>query len=208
MKKCKCLNDNREITGTPTGFHQIDDKGGLQKGNFIVIAAETSQGKTSFAQSVTLNALDYGSKIAYYSLEMQNYELTSRLISMRSEVCSSGLLYDKLGDEQLMKVNDAINKLWDKNLYYDDRSTSNIDIIISSIRNIHNIGYYLVSSGNNECEDVSEILSKARESLDKINDKKTDQYINLNDSIQTVYDRIKSNLNDNREITGTPTGLS
>lgn len=130
------LSDNREITGTPTGFHQIDDKGGLQKGNFIVIAAETSQGKTSFAQSVTLNALDYGSKIAYYSLEMQNYELTSRLISMRSEVCSSGLLYDKLGDEQLMKVNDAINKLWDKNLYYDDRSTSNIDIIISSIRNM------------------------------------------------------------------------
>ena len=35
-----------------------------------------------------------------------------------------------------MKVNDAINKLWDKNLYYDDRSTSNIDIIISSIRNM------------------------------------------------------------------------
>ena len=41
------LSGSKPLTGTPTGFDKIDNKsGGLQKSDLIIIAGETSQGKT------------------------------------------------------------------------------------------------------------------------------------------------------------------
>lgn len=38
-------NSNGCLTGTTTGFKKIDEKGGLQPGNLVIVAGETSQGK-------------------------------------------------------------------------------------------------------------------------------------------------------------------
>ena len=136
----KIVNDNLSnkdaIIGTPTGFHKIDEKGGWQKGDLIIVAAETSQGKTAFSLSVTLNAMEQGSKIAFYSMEMQNQQLSARLLAMKSKISSSSILYGKLREEELSKFDKAVGDLWDKNLYYDDRDSSNIDVILASIRNM------------------------------------------------------------------------
>src|SRR5574344_170621 len=43
-------------------------------------------------------------------------------------------------------------------------------------RKIYQIGYYLMQSSSNETEDVNEILSNTRKSLDSFTDKKADQY--------------------------------
>ena len=128
------LSNAKNVIGTETGFKQIDDKGGFQKGNFIVIAGETSQGKTALALSMALNAIRNDNKIAFYSMEMTNSELTSRLIAMVSEIPSSKILYGKLSKEELDKFDVAVRELVDKNLFYDDRDSSSIDVIISSIR--------------------------------------------------------------------------
>lgn len=130
------ISNTKKIIGTPTGFKKIDERGGLQNGDLIIIAGESSQGKTALALSITLNALEQGYKISYYSMEMQNHQLTSRLIAMKSGISSSSILYDKLRGEQVSSFDKAIGDLWDKNLFYDDRSTSNIDLIIASIRNM------------------------------------------------------------------------
>ena len=66
------LSGNKPLTGTPTGFEKIDSKsGGLQKSDLIIIAGETSQGKTSLAVSMMRNASFSGAKIAMYSMEMK-----------------------------------------------------------------------------------------------------------------------------------------
>jgi replicative DNA helicase len=130
------ISNTKKIIGTPTGFKKIDERGGLQKGDLIIIAGESSQGKTALALSITLNALEQGYKISYYSMEMQNHQLTSRLVAMKSGISSSSILYDKLREEQISSFDKAIGDLWNKNLFYDDRSTSNIDLIIASIRNM------------------------------------------------------------------------
>ena len=130
------LSNERNVLGTETGFKQIDDKGGFQGGNFIVIAGETSQGKTALALSIILNAIRNNNKAAFYSLEMTNSELTSRLLSMVSEISSSKILYGKLSKDELDKFDIAVRELVDKNLFYDDRDSSSIDVIISSIRNM------------------------------------------------------------------------
>lgn len=132
----KNISNTCELTGTPTGFRKLDEKGGLQSSDLIIIAGESSQGKTALALSITLNAIERGRKIAYYSMEMQNQQLTSRLIAMKSGISSSSILYNKLDDFQLQSFDKAIGELFDKNLFYDDRNSSNIDIILSSIRNM------------------------------------------------------------------------
>ena len=130
------ISNCERIIGTPTGFNKLDEKGGLQNSDLIIIAGESSQGKTALALSITLNAIEQKKKVAYYSMEMQNQQLTSRLIAMKSGISSSSILYNKLDTKQLESFDVAIGKLLDKNLFYDDRSSSNIDTILSSIRNM------------------------------------------------------------------------
>lgn len=123
------------LTGTPTGFHKLDERGGLQGGNLVIVAGETSMGKTSFAMAVVTNALSHGAKIAFYSMEMTSVELSARMVAMRSGISANEILYSStLTNEQLSCIDRAMGSLSHSNLYFDDRSTSNIDTIISSIR--------------------------------------------------------------------------
>lgn len=96
------------LTGTPTGFHCLDEKGGLQKSDLIVIAGATSQGKTSFATDIAVNAMQQGAKIAIYSMEMMKEQLTARIVAGQSGVSSSDILYKPLTDGQFQAVDRAI----------------------------------------------------------------------------------------------------
>ncbi|WP_291585293.1 DnaB-like helicase C-terminal domain-containing protein [Bacteroides sp.] len=129
------LSGNKPLTGTPTGFEKIDSKsGGLQKSDLIIIAGETSQGKTSLAVSMMRNASFSGAKIAMYSMEMKKEQITARILSMESGIPSNQIMYSRLTDSQIQAIDKRIGKLSGKGIYFDDRSTSNIDTIISSIR--------------------------------------------------------------------------
>lgn len=130
--------DTGVMTGTFTGFDFLDNKGGLQDGNLVIIAGATSQGKTSFANSITLNALSRGKKIAFYSLEMTSKELAARMTSIMSKIPSSKLLYSSLSEGEFEQMDKGVGRLmnYTGELYFDDRSTSNIDTILSSIRSL------------------------------------------------------------------------
>ncbi len=129
------LAGNKPLTGTPTGFEKIDVKsGGLQKSDLIIIAGETSQGKTSLAVSIMRNAAYYGAKIAMYSMEMKMEQVTARILSMESAIPANQIMYSRLTSSQIQAIDKGIGKIEGKGIYFDDRSTSNIDTIISSIR--------------------------------------------------------------------------
>ena len=131
----RILPEIKPLTGTPTGFEKIDVKsGGLQKSDLIIIAGETSQGKTSLAVSIMRNAAYYGAKIAMYSMEMKKEQITARILSMESGVPANQIMYSRLTDSQIQAIDKGIGKVSGKGIYFDDRSTSNIDTIISSIR--------------------------------------------------------------------------
>lgn len=129
------LSGNKSMTGTPTGFEKIDAKsGGLQKSDLIIIAGETSQGKTSLAVSMMRNAIYSGAKIAMYSMEMKKEQITARILSMESGVAANQIMYSRLTDSQIQAIDKGIGRVYGTGIYFDDRSTSNIDTIISSIR--------------------------------------------------------------------------
>ena len=128
-------SDSRPITGTPTGFYKIDERsGGLQKSDLIVIAADTSSGKTSLAIALTLEASKNGHGVAFYSMEMKKEQIAARMISIESGVPGNEIMFSRLSVEQFNMVDKGIGKIYDKPIFFDDRSTSNIDVILASIR--------------------------------------------------------------------------
>lgn len=122
-------------TGTKTGMERFDEKGGLQKSDLIIVAGETSQGKTSLALCMTRHVIENGAKVAFYSMEMTKEQLTARLLSAKTNIPANNILYSgSLAPSEIRMIDDARGKLPGENLFFDDKSTSNIDSILLSIR--------------------------------------------------------------------------
>lgn len=122
-------------TGTKTGMDKFDEKGGLQKSDLIIVAGETSQGKTSLALCMTRHAIENAAKVAFYSMEMTKEQLTARLLSAKTNIPANNILYSgNLAPSELRLIDEARGKLPGENLFFDDKSTSNIDSILLSIR--------------------------------------------------------------------------
>lgn len=122
-------------TGTKTGLDRFDEKGGLQKSDLIIVAGETSQGKTSLALCMTRHAIENDARVAFYSMEMTKEQLTARLLSAKTNIPANNILYSgELNPSELRLIDEARGKLPGENLFFDDKSTSNIDSILLSIR--------------------------------------------------------------------------
>lgn len=127
--------DASATTGIPTGFRAIDKRcGGLQPSDFVVIAGETSQGKTSLALSVVYNLATAGRKAAVYSLEMNLRQLCARFASMASGVPSREIMYGRLDAAQYQLVSDGIGRIEGMEVYVDEGSTSSVESITASMR--------------------------------------------------------------------------
>lgn len=128
----KNMRGKAELTGSPTGFSLFDKRsGGLQTSDLIIIAADSSQGKTSLAIKLAMNC---GCPVAFYSMEMKKEQVAARMISIESGVPSNEILYSKLASGQIQMVDKGVARVMDIPVYFDDRSTSNIETILSSIR--------------------------------------------------------------------------
>lgn len=130
------INDNIKgvARGVKTGFTEFDrHTGGLHEGDLTIIAAASSQGKTSFALNIAKNVA-HESKVAIYSLEMNDVQLASRIISSVSGLSSKEILYRSMSNEMIKEFDTGVGKIQDLGIYFDDRSTSSIETIIQSIR--------------------------------------------------------------------------
>jgi len=113
----------------PTGFVNLDYYiTGMKPGQMITIAAPTSQGKTAFALNITVNAAEQGKRVAFFTMEMKAKELLQRLVCAKAAVNSK--LLDNiplLSNEEAAAVSNALNKLNDLNIYFDDNGSLDAD---------------------------------------------------------------------------------
>jgi replicative DNA helicase len=111
-----------ELTGLPTGFPDFDEKtGGLQPGDLIIVAARPSMGKTAFALNVGRNAaIDYGKKVAIFSLEMTARALALRLLSAEARVDASAFRKGFISPHDYQKLSRAAASLSLAHLHLDD----------------------------------------------------------------------------------------
>ncbi len=116
------LQDGRAITGVETGYYDLDDKTrGLQDGDFIVLAARPSVGKSSLALNLAEHvAVDNRVPVAFFSLEMSKSELALRLLSSRAHVDGQKLRKGQLSTEEVGRVQEAAPLLYEVPLFIDD----------------------------------------------------------------------------------------
>jgi len=137
--------DGTSDTMIPTGFKEIDERGGLQVGDFDVIGAERSVGKTTLLMTIAKNAATKGVPSMIFSMEMESYQIAARLAAPEAKISSGVIQYKKLNDWQLNELSQAIKKNDELPIYFDDESTINIDSIIASIRlNVKRLGVKFV----------------------------------------------------------------
>lgn len=119
----EALYGNEEgVTGTPTGFHDLDGiLLGLQPSNLVVVAARPGMGKTSFALgAATTVALESNKPVVFFSMEMGHLELTQRLLSAEARVDARKLRTGKLGEGDWEKISHAVGRLANAPFFIDD----------------------------------------------------------------------------------------
>ena len=127
------------LTGTPSGFHDLDDlTGGFQAGNLIVLAARPAMGKSALATNIAENAaVDHGKAVALFSLEMSETELAQRFIASPAQVSSDELRKGRVKAERWPKVNQAAEKLAGAPLFIDDSSDLGVLELRAKARRLH-----------------------------------------------------------------------
>ena len=109
-----------EIIGIESvGEHQVYDLTVPDGANFI--AQDVCVHNTSLALGMGQNAALRGSKsVAVFSLEMSKEQLVQRMICSEAKVDAHRLRTGYLHDEDWTKIAEAVQKLWDANLFIDD----------------------------------------------------------------------------------------
>ena len=109
--------------GIATGFAALDDLlGGLQRTNFIVLAARPSIGKTALCLNIAYHiALKERLPVAIFSLEMSKEQLVQRLVCSEASVKSQDLRRGRVQDGDWHRLSNAHNNLQQSPIFIDDQ---------------------------------------------------------------------------------------
>jgi replicative DNA helicase len=127
----KMYESGGEMTGTPTGFRDVDAlTSGLQPGNLVVVAGRPSMGKSAFAMGIAANlALHHGIPVAIFTLEMSKLEVAQRLMCAEGRVELQRLRTGRLSNDDWPRLVKACDALTKAPIYVDDtRLTTMLEI--------------------------------------------------------------------------------
>ena len=124
----KARNNPDGISGTPSGFHELDKiTSGWQKSDMIVIAARPGMGKTALVLSMARNtAVDYNMGVAVFSLEMSAVQLVKRLIAGEARIDSEKLRKGNLAEHEFQQLHSRITALSAAPIFIDDTAAISI----------------------------------------------------------------------------------
>lgn len=137
-----------KLSGLTTGLNDLDAAiSGLHKSNLVIIAGRPGMGKTTLALNIAFNAANaifsgranpqYTGAVAFFSLEMNESELASRILASQSRIPSSAMREGKsLTDEDFLKLaqySDAIGRI---PLCIDPTPSMSVPMIRSRVRRI------------------------------------------------------------------------
>lgn len=116
------FNTDDPLTGTTTGFRDLDaNTGGLQPSDLVIVAARPSMGKTAFAMNLVENALfGAGKPVLVFSMEMPSDAIVMRMLSSMGRIHQGRVRSGKLEEDDWPRLTSAVSLLKDKPLYIDD----------------------------------------------------------------------------------------
>jgi len=161
-----------KLRGLSTGFTDLDDiLAGLQKSDFIVLAARPSLGKTSFALDMARHiALKENTGVGIFSLEMSKEQVVDRLIAAQSHVELQKIRTGKyLTEDDFSRISQSLDLLSRAPVYIDDTVSANVLQMRAMARRLqaeHPLGIIIVDylqlmegrgKSDNRVQEVSEI---------------------------------------------------
>ena len=110
------------VTGLPSGFKDLDAKtAGFQPSDLILIATRPSMGKSAFAMNiVTYLAVRQQLPVAFFSLEMSQKQLITRLFSTESRIDAQKLRIGQLSSDEWRELANAASRIGKSQIFMDD----------------------------------------------------------------------------------------
>ena len=123
----KLYQRKEHITGTPTGFEELDRMtSGLQKSDLVVVAGRPSMGKSALATSMAEYAALHAKKgVAFFSLEMSKEQLVQRMLCSHARVDAHKVRSGFLSPSDWPKLTAAAGKLSSAPIFIDDTPAIN-----------------------------------------------------------------------------------
>jgi len=164
-----------KITGIPTGFVDLDNKlSGLQKSDFILIAARPSMGKSALMMNIVHHvAVRERIPVAVFSLEMSKEQLSQRLLCAEALIDAHRLRTGDITEDEWIKLARAMGVLADKPIFIDDTPAITITEMRAKCRRLkieHGLGlvaidYLQLMSGGSKYDSRQQEVSDISRSL-------------------------------------------
>jgi len=112
---------NKDVLYTSTGTQALDDiLGGIRKGEYWVIAGETSGGKSVLALQLMQAMLDGNKRVGLFSMEMEVETNISRMMSTLANIDSTTLRNNTFSKHELIRIKKTTTDLASKNFVIND----------------------------------------------------------------------------------------
>ncbi len=141
------------LRGLPTGFPDLDNYlAGLQKGDYIILAARPSLGKTTLALDIARNvAVREKVPVGIFSLEMSASQLVDRILCAQAKIdlwkLRTGKLSGKGEYNDFTRLQEAMGVLSESPIFIDDTAGSSVLEIKTKARRLqaeHGLGLVIV----------------------------------------------------------------
>jgi replicative DNA helicase len=107
--------------GIKTGFGEIDfTLGGLTNGEYIIVAARPSQGKSALALNMAMHIAQHTGPVVFFSLEMSRASLATRELSRAMALNNASLRCNDMTDQQRAQLRTMIERYKSVPLIIDD----------------------------------------------------------------------------------------
>lgn len=122
--------------GVRTGFADLDDQiTGLEPGDFVLLAARPSMGKTTLAMNIARNVANEGT-VAVHSLEMPAEQLQVRLLASEAKVSLSAMRAGRQSEDEWARISPATARLADLPIHIDDTGGLTIGELRARVRKL------------------------------------------------------------------------
>lgn len=194
-------NQDKPI-GLLTGFKDLDGAIiGLEKQDFVIIAARPSAGKSTLMMNISEHvAIEQKKSVVVFSMEMSIEQVTKRTLSNQGNINFWAIRNGKLADDDWQKLTKGVSRISDTKLFIDDSPALTVQQIRSRVRRLkRQVGVDLMvvdyiqlmrveSSRGSNNDDVGEI-SKGLKSLAKEFDIPVIGLSQLNRSLESRPDK-------------------
>lgn len=111
----------------PTGIPVLDGDVGVERGDLVVLAAQTGVGKTAFGLSVAQAAADADHRVLYANTEMAAHQLANRILAKQALVPVADQRSGRLEPEQFQRLKAATDRLVQQDRLYLTEPLVNVD---------------------------------------------------------------------------------